>query len=49
MFQLNAEEVERSRSQTATLNSGRGQNIANIFDSTGGRSFDHGGPIGDGN
>jgi hypothetical protein len=27
MFQLTAEEVERSRSQTATLNSGRGQNI----------------------
>jgi hypothetical protein len=26
MFQLAAEEVERSRSQTATLNSGRGQN-----------------------
>jgi ORF6N domain len=27
MFQLTAEEVERSRSQNATLNSGRGQNI----------------------
>jgi ORF6N domain len=27
MFQLTAEEVERSRSQIATLNSGRGQNI----------------------
>ncbi len=27
MFQLTAEEVERSRSQFATLNSGRGQNI----------------------
>ena len=27
MFQLTAEEVESSRSQTATLNSGRGQNI----------------------
>jgi hypothetical protein len=26
-FQLTAEEVERSRSQIATLNSGRGQNI----------------------
>ena len=27
MFQLTAEEAERSRSQIATLNSGRGQNI----------------------
>jgi hypothetical protein len=27
MFQLTAEEVERSRSQIATLNNGRGQNI----------------------
>ena len=28
MFQLTAEEAERSRSQIATLNSGRGQNMA---------------------